>query len=62
MHFFSPVEKMPFLEVVVTDETADWVAARTVNSARHGQAVIVVKDGPGFYTTGRSPSSWPKRR
>lgn len=52
MHFFSPVEKMPLLEVVVTDQTADWVTARTVELGQTmGKQVIVVKDGPGFYTT-----------
>lgn len=52
MHFFSPVEKMPLLEVVVSDKTADWVTARTVEMGQDlGKQVIVVKDGPGFYTT-----------
>jgi 3-hydroxyacyl-CoA dehydrogenase/enoyl-CoA hydratase/3-hydroxybutyryl-CoA epimerase len=52
MHFFSPVEKMPLLEVVVTARTADWVAARVVDLGQAiGKQVIVVKDGPGFYTT-----------
>jgi 3-hydroxyacyl-CoA dehydrogenase/enoyl-CoA hydratase/3-hydroxybutyryl-CoA epimerase len=52
MHFFSPVEKMPLLEVVVTKDTADWVAARVVELGQTmGKQVIVVKDGPGFYTT-----------
>ncbi len=52
MHFFSPVEKMPLLEVVVTDQTAAWVADRTIELGMDmGKQVIVVKDGPGFYTT-----------
>ncbi|MBM4250973.1 MAG: fatty acid oxidation complex subunit alpha FadJ [Deltaproteobacteria bacterium] len=52
MHFFSPVEKMPLLEVVVTDKTADWVIARTAELGQEmGKQVIIVKDGPGFYTT-----------
>ena len=52
MHFFSPVEKMPLLEVVVTDQTAEWAVARAVTlGSQLGKQTIVVKDGPGFYTT-----------
>lgn len=52
MHYFSPVPKMPLLEVVVGPQTADWATAiaRALGVAQ-GKTVIVVKDGPGFYTT-----------
>jgi 3-hydroxyacyl-CoA dehydrogenase/enoyl-CoA hydratase/3-hydroxybutyryl-CoA epimerase len=52
MHFFSPVHRMPLLEVVVTKETDAWATATAVAFGRRlGKHVIVVRDGPGFYTT-----------
>ena len=52
MHFFSPVHKMPLLEVIVTPETAKEATVTAVAYGRTlGKTVIVVNDGPGFYTT-----------
>jgi 3-hydroxyacyl-CoA dehydrogenase / enoyl-CoA hydratase / 3-hydroxybutyryl-CoA epimerase len=52
MHFFSPVHKMPLLEVIVHPKTADEATATAVEfGKRVGKQVIVVKDGVGFYTS-----------
>ena len=52
MHFFSPVHKMPLLEVIVTPVTAPEATVTAVAYGKKlGKTVIVVNDGPGFYTT-----------
>ncbi len=50
MHFFSPVPKMPLLEVIVTPQTSREVSATVVGYGKAlGKTVIVVNDAPGFF-------------
>jgi 3-hydroxyacyl-CoA dehydrogenase/enoyl-CoA hydratase/3-hydroxybutyryl-CoA epimerase len=50
MHFFSPVHKMPLLEVITTDRTAKETVVTVVAFGRRmGKTVIVVQDRPGFF-------------
>jgi 3-hydroxyacyl-CoA dehydrogenase / enoyl-CoA hydratase / 3-hydroxybutyryl-CoA epimerase len=52
LHYFSPVEKMPLLEVIRhpgSSETA--IATAVALGKKQGKTVIVVNDSPGFYTT-----------
>jgi 3-hydroxyacyl-CoA dehydrogenase / enoyl-CoA hydratase / 3-hydroxybutyryl-CoA epimerase len=50
LHFFSPVEKMPLLEIIVTPQTSPYATATSHQYAKRiGKTPIVVNDGPGFY-------------
>jgi 3-hydroxyacyl-CoA dehydrogenase/enoyl-CoA hydratase/3-hydroxybutyryl-CoA epimerase len=52
MHFFSPVHKMPLLEVIRhPGSSAEAVATTVAVGSEMGKTVIVVGDGPGFFTS-----------
>ena len=52
MHFFSPVHKMPLLEIIKHPGTSEETLATTVEVGRKmGKTIIVVNDGPGFFTS-----------
>ena len=52
MHFFSPVNRMPLLEIIRGRSTGPEAVATVVAlGKRMGKTVIVVNDGPGFYTS-----------
>lgn len=52
IHFFSPVERMPLVEIIRGKETTDEAVAAALDFVRQlGKTPIVVNDGRGFYTS-----------
>lgn len=52
LHFFSPVDKMPLVEIIVGAETSDETLARGFDYVLQiGKTPIVVNDKRGFYTS-----------
>ncbi len=52
MHFFSPVERMPLVEIIVGERTSRAAIARAMDLVGQlKKTPIVVNDGRGFYTT-----------
>ena len=52
LHFFSPVERMPLVEIIVGAKTSDETLARSMDYvAAIGKTPIVVNDSRGFYTS-----------
>ncbi len=52
LHFFSPVDKMPLLEIIKGEKTSEATLAKAVDLAMQiGKTPIVVNDSRGFYTS-----------
>jgi 3-hydroxyacyl-CoA dehydrogenase / enoyl-CoA hydratase / 3-hydroxybutyryl-CoA epimerase len=52
LHFFSPVDKMPLLEIIVGEKTSDAVLAKAIDIAQQiRKTPIVVNDSRGFFTS-----------
>jgi 3-hydroxyacyl-CoA dehydrogenase/enoyl-CoA hydratase/3-hydroxybutyryl-CoA epimerase len=50
LHYFSPVDKMPLVEIIPHEGTSDQTISTTVAFAKkQGKTPIVVKDKAGFY-------------
>ncbi|MBE0613675.1 MAG: enoyl-CoA hydratase/isomerase family protein, partial [Burkholderiales bacterium] len=58
LHFFSPVDKMQLVEIIVGKATSDATLARTFDYVQQiGKTPIVVNDSRGFFTS-RVFSTW----
>lgn len=52
MHFFSPVDRMPLVEIICGKETDEITLEKALSTAlRLNKIPIIVHDGPGFFTS-----------
>jgi 3-hydroxyacyl-CoA dehydrogenase/enoyl-CoA hydratase/3-hydroxybutyryl-CoA epimerase len=52
VHFFSPVDKMPLVELIKGDKTSDDALSRALDLVKQiGKVPIVVNDSRGFFTS-----------
>ncbi|MBK1874286.1 enoyl-CoA hydratase/isomerase family protein [Marinobacter sp. 1-3A] len=52
LHFFSPVDKMPLVEIIVGEKTSDETLARAFDYVQQiGKTPVVVNDSRGFFTS-----------
>lgn len=52
IHFFSPVDKMPLVEIIVGKETSDYAIGAAIDYVTQiGKVPIVVNDSRGFFTS-----------
>ncbi len=52
LHFFSPVDKMPLLEIIKGEQTSDDALSRALDFAKQiSKTPIVVNDSRGFFTS-----------
>jgi 3-hydroxyacyl-CoA dehydrogenase/enoyl-CoA hydratase/3-hydroxybutyryl-CoA epimerase len=52
IHFFSPADKMPLIEIVRGQKTSDATLAKALDFVRQTRkTAIVVNDSPGFFTS-----------
>jgi 3-hydroxyacyl-CoA dehydrogenase / enoyl-CoA hydratase / 3-hydroxybutyryl-CoA epimerase len=52
LHFFSPAERMPLVEVIRGERTSDATLAQAMDFVKAlGKTPVVVHDGRGFYTS-----------
>ncbi len=52
LHYFSPVDKMPLIEIIAGEKTSDETLARAFDQVtQQRKTPIIVNDSPGFFTS-----------